>query len=71
MAQTFGFDEAVRLLKAGKRVARDSWRGAGFIERTEPNPIGISLTIVTSKGPSAWPPAHDDLWAEDWIEVDG
>lgn len=44
MNKTFGFDTAIRLLKAGNRVAREGWNGKGmWIALTPGSTIGVEL----------------------------
>ncbi len=71
------FGEAIRALKAGRRVARagwDSYTWLALVTFPAGSAVELSLApwigIMTSKGKFApWPATHADILAEDWHVV--
>lgn len=76
------FGDAIRLLKAGKRVARSGWNGKGIwlcaqipdahSKMTHPYfyieyPDGHVAYPTGSRVP--WLASQTDMWATDWVEV--
>ena len=50
MERLFGFDEALQLLKQGKRVQRDGWNGKGmWLAHQEGYPRGIPINANTAR----------------------
>ena len=74
------FSDALRLAKAGERVARSYWRDRhqGVWMAYQParcddrgNEYGASLVVMRESGEYvAFPGSHVDLLAEDWVIVD-
>lgn len=82
---TFRFGEALRYLKAGKKVARKGWNGKGiYIEMQFPDENSkmtlpyiyiVTNGLVTDnpdapKGVVPWLASQTDMLAEDWIIVE-
>jgi hypothetical protein len=66
------FEFALRLLKAGKRVAREGWNGKGqwiAMMPVDSQPY-IALWNAQCKWQPGWVPSSDDLFAEDWVEIE-
>lgn len=78
------FGEAIRELKAGKKVARDGWNGKGiFIELQVPdvnskmtspyifiNTTGLQTDNVDApKSLVPWLASQTDMLADDWVVV--
>lgn len=78
---TFDFGEALRLLKAGKKVARLGWNGKGmWLELQTPDAhskmtlpyIFLNYPIDAQNTPGArvpWLASQTDVLSEDWLEV--
>lgn len=71
MIQTFGFDEALRLLKRGYRVARLEYGGLRILEIVDNQ---IIVEDNPREGSSGRAPTHgitsESILAEDWHLVD-
>lgn len=81
---TFGFEDALDILKAGGKVAREGWNGKGMhILHVPGNDIGdvIFLPYLSIQYPEnhflysnancPWTPSQTDLLSDDWYEVEG
>ena len=79
---TFGFDDAIRYLKRGLKVARKGWNGNGmylflcFPASIEPEANNVeiysakqSIAIRTADSSIVvgWVPSQTDMLAEDWV----
>lgn len=69
------FGEAIALLKAGARVARDGWNGKGMwleLQRPDEN-SKMSLPYIYMKTADnklvPWLASQTDVLAEDWVGV--
>jgi hypothetical protein len=63
MTQTFGFEEALRLMKRGYRVKRVDWLYSLTLDG--------GLHTVSERGTRLrWNPKRDAILAEDWHLVD-
>lgn len=73
------FSEALKALKAGKRVARKGWNGKGLWVACEPvsgkitsheftSKLSHSILIIKNVNDTfaTWVPSITDLFAEDW-----
>ena len=80
----FDFGEALRRLKAGKKVARRGWNGKGiyvelqipteYSKMTLPYIYIVTNSLVTNnpdapKGIVPWLASQTDMLSEDWYEV--
>lgn len=81
----YDFSEALRLLKAGRRVARDGWNGkgmwivliraAGALYVGVPSVGGlpmqdcIGMRTATGQMQPGWLASQADMLAEDWVVV--
>lgn len=76
------FGDAIRLLKAGKRVARSGWNGKGMWISVQIPDAHSKMThpyfyIEYPEGHVAYPngsrvpwlASQTDMWATDWVEV--
>lgn len=75
------FEEALSLLKVGKKVVRKNWGGAeNFValydsitlengEKLEVTPYFLINVSGEGEGYSMWSPTPCDCLAEDWLEV--
>lgn len=74
--RTFGFEEALHELKAGKRVAREGWNGKGmYLELqtpTETSKMGQPYIFICPVGGELvpWVASQPDLLEEDWFVVE-
>jgi hypothetical protein len=78
----FDFGDAIKQLKAGKKVARSGWNGAGlWLELQRPDAhskmslpyVYINYPINARNSPGArvpWIASQTDMLAEDWFLVD-
>lgn len=73
--QTFGFGEALSLLRAGARVARTGWNGKGMWIKLQLPDDNSKMTLpyifmYTATGDLVpWLASQTDLLAEDWMLV--
>lgn len=69
------FSQALDMLKAGSKMARDGWNGKGqYIGMQTPDANSANtlpyLYIITVQGQRVpWLASQTDLLAEDWVEV--
>ena len=73
------FGEALSLLKAGRRAARDNWNGKGMWVELVPRDYAVAPTGLRAREYLAmktvddqfvpWVASQTDLLAEDWKEV--
>lgn len=70
------FEEALKHIKNGCRVARSGWNGKGMWAALQRPDAGSKMTLPyiymkTAKGEYApWTPTQCDIMAEDWVIVD-
>ena len=75
MQRTFSFSEALKLLKEGRKVARNGWNGKGmWIEMQRPDVWSkMTLPYLYLNYPNGnrvpWLASQTDLICEDWYEV--
>ncbi|MDR3157257.1 MAG: DUF2829 domain-containing protein [Lactobacillales bacterium] len=74
------FEEALSLLKSGRRVVRKSWSGeeqyvqlfnllAAGEEYLPVTPCFLIYVLGEEEGYSMWSPTTCDILADDWVEV--
>jgi hypothetical protein len=76
---TFGFDEAIKYLKRGMKLARKGWNGKGiFIHLCETDATTNPFVCIDSsnlqtdnldakKNIVPWAPSQTDMLADDWV----
>ena len=84
MSEAMDFGEAIRALKAGKKVARKGWNGKGIYVELQVPDENSKMTlpyvcIVTNglitdnkyapKGIVPWLASQTDMLSEDWVIV--
>lgn len=75
MDNSFGFGQALALLKEGKQVARAGWNGAGMhLGLQTPDEGSVNkqpyIFIIPVGGARVpWVASQPDLLSEDWVEV--
>lgn len=75
MEPNFDFGEALKQLKAGKRVSRIGWNGLGQFLELQRSDDHSKMTlpyifIVTVQGDLVpWSASQTDMLADDWFEV--
>ncbi len=71
--EQFDFSEALRRLRAGKRVTRSVWsteEASCWLVRYVGTAVGERLYMCGTKGlGTMWPPIQRDVLATDWVEV--
>lgn len=75
ISDNFGFDNAFHLLKEERRMARRVWPKGDFIHMQVPNSHSYMKQRYLYReslyaGRVPWLPTFEDLFANDWYEVD-
>jgi len=74
--QALNFENALYLLRAGKKVCRANWKNVKYIEMQKPDEFSkmkqaYIFAVPLDNQPCPWTPSATDLFAEDWSMYNG